>query len=421
MIKVLILTPYVPFPIDSGGKRVFFARVDQLRHQLDVSVVLPCGKHQSGNVAALQHLWGNVKFHVYSENSEGQSRYYRFLQAIKRSVTRKIARHKKPSADLVRQYSTLGNNKFYEPFSEPYIEFVNRLIAENKYDVVQVEFVELMGMVHALPADVKKVFVHHELSFVRQQQEYQLLANPKAIDRYAYAYSKNFEIQCLNAYDSVFTLTAEDRDKLKAVLRPQLAVEVLPVQFEVNAAVPLENFQFNNCLVFVGGSDHFPNVDAIDWFLNTSWENLLRQNPALELKIIGKWQGKHTARYESKFRQVKFIGFADELLPAVKNSILIVPIRIGSGIRIKILELIALGVPLVTTSIGCEGTGLEHEADCMIADDASSFTAATQLLARNNALCQRLRTNARLKIAAANRNPAAESTVKRYQQLLKNG
>lgn len=76
---------------------------------------------------------------------------------------------------------------------------------------------------------------------------------------------------------------------------------------------------------------------------------------------------------------------------------MITPIRIGSGVRMKILEAMNYGSPLVTTSVGCEGIGLDNDKDCFIADDSKSFIDAILKLSRNNILCNEFRRSAKQK------------------------
>ena len=78
----------------------------------------------------------------------------------------------------------------------------------------------------------------------------------------------------------------------------------------------------------------------------------------------------------SKYPNISFLGFVDDLRSALQNTIMIVPITIGSGIRMKILEAANLGVPFISTSVGAEGIPLQNGTHCMIADSPSEFTNA---------------------------------------------
>ena len=105
----------------------------------------------------------------------------------------------------------------------------------------------------------------------------------------------------------------------------------------------------------------------------------------VSLQIIGSgWP----LSYESS--NVKLLGFVDHLDEAICGSIMIVPILTGSGMRMKILEAAAMGVPFVTTSVGVEGLDFLNGDSCLIADGADAFAHALECLINDNCLCEKL-------------------------------
>ena len=98
------------------------------------------------------------------------------------------------------------------------------------------------------------------------------------------------------------------------------------------------------------------------------------------MNIIGKWSENTVSEIEGKYDGVKFLGYVEVLPVAIINTVMIVPILIGSGIRMKILEACATGVPVVSTTIGAEGLPLENGRDCFIADSPEAFVDAIKQL-----------------------------------------
>lgn len=400
-MKLLILTPYVPYPINSGGNQGFFRLIDILRKYIDVSIILSVNPSDSDNVKVLQTLWNDVKFHVYRKgeykSEVNNPSYYNFLKNLRASVDRKLKRQQASADDIVRRHSTITTSDFYMPFEEGYVNFVHDVIDAGSYDLIQVDFFEYINLVNALPADIKTVFIHHELRYVREECESNLFRKHTPMDLFLYNYTKSFEIQCLNQYDAVVTVTDVDKEKLQKELNPGIIIESSPAIIDAKQVDFSGEFKFNDRLVFLGGSDHFPNLDAIDWFLNNCWNELLEQNPMLELNVIGQWKSRISKGYKEHFKNVHFKGFVENLQNELQNSIMITPIRIGSGVRMKILEAMNYGSPLVTTSVGCEGIGLDNDKDCFIADDSKSFIDAILKLSRNNILCNEFRRSAKQK------------------------
>ena len=153
-------------------------------------------------------------------------------------------------------------------------------------------------------------------------------------------------------------------------------------------------YNFKNKLFFLGGDEHFPNKEGITWFLDNCWAKLNVENPGLTLHIIGNWSDESKTKY-SNHKNIIFLGFVDSLTDVLKDGIFIVPIRIGSGMRMKIIDAVLNGVPFVTTTIGVEGLNFENQIDCLIGDSYSDFSACIQTLIYNPNLAVQLVNNAR--------------------------
>ena len=146
-------------------------------------------------------------------------------------------------------------------------------------------------------------------------------------------------------------------------------------------------------LSFVGPDTHSPNFVGITWFLENCWFALREININYRLSIIGNWSQEHITEYTAKYPNVEFLGFVDNLGDSIRGTIMIVPITIGSGIRMKILEACSIGVPFVSTSVGAEGIPVEDGKDCFIADNPKSFVEKLYKL-RDVALQKRFVENA---------------------------
>jgi len=122
-------------------------------------------------------------------------------------------------------------------------------------------------------------------------------------------------------------------------------------------------------LVHIGHTDWYPNYDALNWFINEVFPGLIREIPAVQLFIYG---GGNTYKFPipKKLRNnVVNKGFVSDLWSELQDKALaIVPLRIGGGIRIKILELLASGTNIITTSIGKEGIDVKNGKELLIAD-----------------------------------------------------
>ena len=91
------------------------------------------------------------------------------------------------------------------------------------------------------------------------------------------------------------------------------------------------------------------------------------------LSIIGEWSKEHIEEYSQKYTNIEFLGFVDCLANSLKGTVMIVPITIGSGIRMKILEASSIGVPFVSTTVGSEGIPVVDGENCYLADTPEMF------------------------------------------------
>jgi glycosyltransferase involved in cell wall biosynthesis len=175
----------------------------------------------------------------------------------------------------------------------------------------------------------------------------------------------------LNRFDTIITLSEIDTHKLQeaGVTTPVLS------SFATINRKPETSLE-SSCgfvLSFVGPEIHSPNKEGILWFLDSCWQRLLKSNPNYELRIIGLWSKETQRQLSDRYQNVHFLGYVDDLAATLKNTIMIVPIQVGSGIRMKILEAGMIGVPVVTTAVGVEGIPLVDGENCFIANTADAF------------------------------------------------
>jgi hypothetical protein len=272
---------------------------------------------------------------------------------------------------------------------------VQNELNKNSYDLIQVDFIELAPLVHFLPKNIKKVFVHHELRYKRMSLEYATLGYKDVGEEWKIANTKLLEVGLMNAYDKVICLTEIDKKTLEMDGVNLKKMEVSPLPVDVTEHPINQPFEFNKRLVFLGPEVHFPNLDGVDWFLANCWEKLLSKDPQLKLSILGKWS-EEAKKMFAYSRNVTFEGFVEDLSTVMKGSIMIVPLRIGSGMRMKILEGAAWHVPMVSTSVGAEGLPMNHMENCILANTAQDFVDGILTLSADASLQNKFVKNAKI-------------------------
>lgn len=371
--KILFILPWLPYPLNSGGKQAIYNGIAAIQKEMKIFITYP---EDQGTVSDLE------KQH-FAESIDGDIKILPYLAAKKTTnwtigerISGRIKRILDKACPPRPQHSNPYNYWIEELLPKPkgFIDYITTIIEQYGIDIVQSEMLRNLAFVHTLPSSVKSVFVHHELGFVRHKLELAALHDDK-YNGQAYAEtSKALEIAQLNRYDCVITLSPIDSKKLK------LAGVSTNVQ-DSFAIVKTHNVQIgdttdSHSLTFVGPDIHTPNYLGINWFLENCWNLLLSQDPKYHLTIIGKWSVQNIADLTSKYPNLTFTGFVDSLEKALANTIMIVPITVGSGIRMKILEASSIGVPFISTSVGAEGIPAENGKDCLIADTPKDFVDA---------------------------------------------
>ena len=415
-MKILYILPFVPYPLNKGGNQAVFNMIEKARSVHEVSVLLYLDNHHDeANAEDLKEVWKDVSFFYFSTQKFLDSEFkgmsgkekllYRLHNYILQSMTRKIARAKKKSilhmkedapsdsslatglnlGGFVKSHATLYNAA--NTLSTDFLQFVYET-SRKGFDLIQVEFYEFLDLVYVLPPDVKTIFIHHEIRFVRNENECALFDHRSFYDQYLLRRRKAEELAALNTFHYIVTLTEVDKQILERHL-PQKTIFASPA---VIATTGVKSVAFTPAhdLVFVGGCDHFPNVDGILWFCNEIMPILEKNNSHTCLHIVGKWDEASRQLVHQLCPQAQFAGFVENLNQFLNGKISIVPIRIGSGMRIKILDSVAAATPLVTTSKGCEGLPLQDGRDCIIADTPIAFAKGITALQENTTLQQQL-------------------------------
>lgn len=413
-MKILFVLPWVPYPLDNGGSQAFFNMLDELRKSHDISLVLYT--HTSGErqaVDSLRKIWDNVSIDSYddkkslalqgTEMSSKDKHKYQFFSWVEGSMRRKKSRiaHKYevlqsvedgPQTSGYRHGVSLGNvvkenstlYKTCPDLNNGFLEYIYKRSREG-FDMVQVEFFEYLPLVYVLPDNVRKVFLHHELRFVRNENEMSLFNSVNIQDEIKYKKLKDEELSVLLRYDDIIVLTEIDKNILTEYL-PDKNIYVSPALTSGTSSGDTLMFVEAKDLVFVGGGGHFPNKDGMLWFSIYVAPILKEKGFKGEIFVTGKWDDDTQNTIRQLCPNVKFVGFVDDIRKFINGKITIVPIRIGSGMRMKIMDAMSAISPMVTTSKGSEGIALTDGVDCFIKDKADDFADAVIKLAEDVAL-----------------------------------
>lgn len=209
---------------------------------------------------------------------------------------------------------------------------------------------------------------------------------------------QRFEKRTLGRYDAVVAVSERDRSRFKADYHVDAEVIATGVDLDFFAfQSPLQPSVENTKIVFTASMDSYANIDGVQWFMDAVWPLVARAHPGVSVTIAGRNPDPKLVR-QAKDRKLDWIftGSVDDIRPFVYDAaVYIIPLRVGGGTRIKAYEAMALGRPVVSTTVGAEGLELEPGKHYLAADTAEDFAASVTRLLADTPMRVRLATDAR--------------------------
>jgi GT2 family glycosyltransferase/glycosyltransferase involved in cell wall biosynthesis len=218
----------------------------------------------------------------------------------------------------------------------------------------------------------KIIFYGHDLHWQRLEREYRTTGDASLPPRIRA--TRTEELAACAAADAVFYPSEAEC----AVVRASVATPVFALPMAAVEVVPAVTAAARNArdLMFVGGFSHTPNVDGVHWFMAEVWPRLVARDPAFRLTIAGSHPpASILALADDGVAVPGWLSAADLAALYARSAVAIVPLRFGAGVKGKVIEAFAHGIPVVSTSIGMQGIPAAGDL-AFLADDAAAFAGA---------------------------------------------
>jgi glycosyltransferase involved in cell wall biosynthesis len=273
-------------------------------------------------------------------------------------------------------------------------EALRELLRRESFDVVQVEWVHMAQHVDAADRAMlsrRGVLVEHDVSWLPLERRVPLAAGPaRWFWRREARLMRAYERAAASGFCAVVAVSADDAERL--VAEGARNVTVVPNGVDVahytEGPAPAKD---PRTVIFIGWLRHDPNVDGLLYFLNRMWPLIARDIPDARLVVIGAPAPAAVRRAAARAPGVELAGYVPDVRPLLRTAaVSVVPLRVGGGTRLKILESMAAGTAVVSTSVGCEGLGLEPDRHLLVGDDPGAFASRVVRVLRDPALRQRL-------------------------------
>lgn len=308
-------------------------------------------------------------------------------------------------------------------YSKEYKTKLEALLTSEKFDIIQLEGLYLTPYIPFIKALTKAPIVlrAHNTEWII----WQMLANKEKPGLKKWYLShltkqlKEYEGVAINLCDGITVFTQTDKDNF-IKMGCKVPVEVIPFGINLANYRPLSHNN-SNTLFYLGALDWMPNIQGLDWFLNNVWTKVHSAFPELKFHVGGR---NMPDRYKnSTYPGVTFHGEVENAKEFIgAYTIMVVPLFAGSGIRIKIIEGMALQKPIITTSVGIEGIDCKNGQDILLADKTDEFYNAIKKLIDNPALEEQIAINGRTYVETRHDiGNITNNLLQFYQSLIGNG
>lgn len=364
-MRILQITPQLPYPPDSGGRVAMFNILRYLSRRHTMTLLSFVTEETEHHVDALKGFCERI---IPVRHRADASR---FAMLANIASSRPYTIHKFASSEMADQ--------------------VRHETASGQIDLVHMDHLHMAQYVHAVPLDMPVVLREHNVESVIMRRFAAQSSNP-FVKTYAALQARRlhaYEAKICPRFARCVAVTPVDGRTL-AQMAPEAHIEVLPDGVDTEwfdpSALSLE--PETTRLVTTGDYGWRPTADGLEYFVREIYPHIRRELPDVKLSVVGRRPPDVVARMGDG---VEVLGRVEDVRPEIlRGAVFIVPTRIGSGIRLKILEAMALRRPVVSTSIGCEGIEAIPEEHILVADDPRAFAAHVVRLVRDPALAGRL-------------------------------
>jgi len=381
-MKILFLTLGAPYPPDSGVKIRDYNIIKQISQKHSVALLsLLYSPTEIESLAQLKQHCETVDG-VLMRPRSGRKHFGHLMSQLI---------HRRP----------LATSPFYYP---EMAEKIRRAVTARRVDLVQIEHSFLAPYVSAIPrgANCKTVLSLHNLGVKQYGRMRHLRMKPKekALFWLKWLTMLGWEAKSAGDFDQIIAVSALEADLIKRA-NPRLRVAVIPNGCDTCVLRPLPEAANGNTLLYVGTLGYPPNVDAVLHFVETTLPIIRQHIPDVRFVVVGHRPPKEVQRLAERGELVA-AGSVPDVLPFYQQAkVCVVPLRAGGGTRLKILEAMALGRPVVSTTLGCEGLEVKNHEHLMIADTPADFAHRVIQLLRDDELQRRLCQNARRLVEAS--------------------
>ncbi len=283
-----------------------------------------------------------------------------------------------------------------KPYKEV-LELIKRSSERENFDLVQFEYIHTGDYANAISPKIPRILTEHELHFyaLKKRVSMEKSISGKMINFAKFLLVRKRELNVMKKMDKIICVNEMDAKELRNYIDPE-KIEVIPHGVDVDFFAPIPHIKVEkNSIGFFGYYKHYPNVDAVIFFAKEILPLIRKEVPDVKFYIIGRNPPPEVKKLE-RIKGIVVTGYVQDLRPYIqKCEVIISPIRLGMGMRVKIMEAMSMGKPIVATDLSCEGFDVIDGRHVLIANEPHIFAECVLYLLENQAESQKIGENAR--------------------------
>jgi glycosyltransferase involved in cell wall biosynthesis len=352
-MRILFLTAHLPFPPFSGGRRREFELISRLGKDFEIHLCSITKTWETDIMYISNLLYSCASVNLFKAVFNYNKQYAIYPNQIKRHT------------------------------SEEASSYISFLLKNKPFDVVHVEGYYLMQHLPIKP-EIPVLLVEHNIECLLNLQRFKLatIQQDKSYYWQEYVYTLKWERTFWKRATKCVTLTTEDESNMRQ-LEPHIDIRTIPNGIDHRKMID-EAASSNICknsivsakcpsILFVGNFLYEPNIDAALYFSQLIFPLILKDVPNAKLHLVGNAPPPEVSSLTLN-KQIKVSGYVDSLTNFYKDAdVVVCPLRIGGGVKVKVLEALNAGKAIVSTSIGAQGLNLSTYPSLTVADEVADF------------------------------------------------
>lgn len=356
-MKILLATPRPLFPADTGGKIRSLETFSRLAKRFEVHAVSfanPSADREG--IAAMSDLFASYTPVSWRESEKYSARFYLNLLANQLS-------------DLPFFIDKCCRSEFTET--------LQTVFRRRDVDLLLCDFLHTAVPALELPITPRVVF-QHNVEYLLRKRQYEAESSPLKKWLFAAEWKKTRRIEerVCQSFDHVIAVSPEDGEVFKREFGIK-RISTIPTGVDSDYFQPQGLPQKAGRLAFVGSMDWYPNEDGIIWFLHEVYPLIRNKLNPVSFKVIGRNPSARLKMMAANLQGVELTGRVADVRPFLAEAeVVVVPLRVGGGTRIKIPEAMAMGKAVVSTTVGAEGLPFRNGQEIILADTREEFAKA---------------------------------------------